>query len=248
MRFKFKFNPKIIFVLGILASCDGNATSPQAVQKSIVPSVESAETVSAGAITFKFNTIKQKITDSDAPLGRWKIDKTYPVIQSVSNPAVAAALNKQIEALVHQYGCKNKCDEGFNGEVTLANKHLFSMRYEMMWMCSAMPHPDSTQGALNYDLTKNTPITLDTEFSDDAQRMAFTAMALKRLNQAINAHSEKSQMQCPAATGLGRFYVTTDTIVISSQPIEHADSACEAEVALQRSNVAVYLKPTSALR
>jgi len=240
-----KTKPTWLFVIILLAGCNGDVKSSHAAQQADVASSNAA---AVGAITFKINTIKQKIPDSDAPLGRWKINKTYPVLQSGKNPQLANTLNQQIEMLVNQYGCKNKGDEDFNGEVMLDNGKVFSMRYEAMWLCGAMPHPDSTQGALNYDVHANAIVILDEQFTDNTAQAAFTAAALKRLNQEITTRSNKNQMICPAATKLGRFYLTPDSLVISAPVVEHADSACGVEVSFPRKDINPQLKPTSVLR
>jgi hypothetical protein len=201
-----------LFVIILLAGCNGD------VKPSHAATANAPTPVTTGSVTFEMKTVKQKIPDSDAPLGRWKINKTYPVIQPGNNPQLANTLNQQIEKLVNQYGCKKKGDEGFNGEVMLDNGKVFSMRYESMWLCGAMPHPDSTQGALNYNLQANAIISLDEQFTDNAARDAFTAAALKRLNQEITSRSNKNQMACSAVTSLGRFYVTPDALLSAHRP------------------------------
>lgn len=241
-----KYHHAIWVFIFLLASCDSKAGStPGALAPT--PSASTANVITAGPISYSMKTVKQKISDSAAPLGRWKINKTYPVIVMAKNQALMSALNQKIDEMVNQYGCKNKGDEGFNAEIMLVNDKLFSMRYESSWMCGAMPHPDSTQGALNYDLEKNSAITLTDQFTDAKAQQAFTAMVLQKLNQAITDRSRKNQMTCPPATQLGRFYVTAEALVISSPSVDHADAGCDVEISIPRQDANKFINAASVL-
>lgn len=125
------------------------------------------------AYAFEMIRVKQQVPDNSSPIGYWDIDKSYPVFTAGARREVVASMNAKVAAVVRQYACSGKGDEAFVGEVTLANERLFSMRYEAMWMCAAMPAPDSTVGTLNINMKNGSVVSLRAEFAHEGAYQSF---------------------------------------------------------------------------
>jgi hypothetical protein len=151
-------------------------------------------------------------------------------------------------ALVNQYTCEGKGEETFTGVVTLASDRIFSMRYESMWMCATMPSPDSTSGTLNINIHDNTVLDLHNEFASDTAHKAFVEKTILRINKKLSERRVQQKVECAPVMKFGNFYVNPETLVISTPPGAHGDTACDVEVAIPRRDISAQLKADSGLQ
>jgi hypothetical protein len=237
----------VLICFGISACGSDNASS-QDTRKSNVQAGTPAPPATGSTVRYEMNTIKKQIPDKSSPLGYWDISKSYPVISSAPGKDIPQSLNQKIMALVNQYTCEGKGEETFTGEVTLASDRIFSMRYESMWMCATMPSPDSTSGTLNINIHDNTVLDLRNEFASDTAHKAFVEKTLLRINKKLSERRAQQKVECAPVMKFGNFYVTPETLVISTPPGAHGDTACDVEVAIPRRDISAQLKADSGLQ
>lgn len=243
-----KIKYTVVYVALLLVGCRFGIPPSKAYGDEAKHPDNKADTV-VGGITYKIVKQKKNIPDDDSPMGSWTIDKTYPVFQSSKNKRLAGMLNSAIKKTVQQFKCINgKGDETFNSQVSLLSANIFSMKYSAMWMCDVMPHPDSADGALNFNLKKMRMIVLKDEFINKRSYQTVTANILKKLNSKIQKISKANQANCPHADKLGWFIIDKDLITFSSPETSHVQSACQVSASVSRKSLAEYLKRGSVLR
>jgi hypothetical protein len=242
-------NCSIRVVLASIFACIAVACDPSS--RLVGPSSSSnsagkSET-STYALTYELKSVDDEIADERSPFGYWTITKTYPVIKPEDAP-VAQVVNARTRKLVDSLSCEGEGEETFTSENVYLGAKIFSMQYEAMWMCSSMPSPDSTSGALNIELTDGVELTLNNQFKSGQEYTTFVQRALTEFNKELkHADNEKGE-RCSPATELGDFHVDADAIIVHTPSRTHGGSVCDIAVRIKRKSIEPLLKPESVLQ
>src|SRR5690625_318298 len=116
------------------------------------------------------------------------------------------------------------------------------MQYEAMWMCSTMPSPDSSSGALNIDLTDGSELALNNQFKSEQEYAIFAQRALGEINKQLKSVDNDKGEQCSPAAELGNFHVDDDAINVHTPSRTHGGSGCDVGVRIDRKSVGSLLK------
>lgn len=228
----------------IAVACD---PSSSLADPSSSPNSTGKSEISTYALTYELKSIDDEITDGNSPFGYWTITKTYPVIEPEDVP-VAEAVNASVRNLVNNFSCGGQGEETFNSENVYLGAEIFSMQYEAMWMCSSMPSPDSSSGALNIDLTDGSELALNSQFKSEQEYAIFAQRALGEINKQLKSADNDKGEQCSPAVELGNFHVDADAINVHTPSRTHGGSVCDVVVRIERKSIKPLLKPESVLQ
>src|SRR5690625_7392851 len=103
-----------------------------------------------------------------------------------------------------------------------------------MWMCSTMPSPDSSSGALNIDLTDGSELALNNQFKSEQEYAIFAQRALGEINKQLKSVDNDKGEQCSPAAELGNFHVDGDAIHVHTPSRTHGGSACDVVGRMER--------------
>lgn len=227
---------------GATVSCN-KADSPTAPSTQTKPSIEKKQRADS---SYAYVDVNEKISSTASPLGYWKKDLRFPQLRNISNSQTLTTVNESIKRLSDKYKCEKEGDQGFESEVTLANPALFSFKYDAMWMCHAMPHPDSTVGAATYDLETGVELKLADELLDKTTADKLRGKVMSNFKALIN-EINKTGANCPAPSPGEVFYLKDGLLVFRASYAEHADSACELETGIALTEVKDFFKADSKL-
>lgn len=231
-----------IFVC-IVVACDPGSSLAD---PSSSPGFTGKRETSTNVLTYKLKSIDEEITDGSSPFGYWAITKTYPIIEPEDVP-VAEAVNASVRNLVDNFSCEGQGEETFTSENVYLGAEIFSMQYEAMWMCSTMPSPDSSSGALNIDLTDGSELALNNQFKSEQEYAIFAQRALGEINKQLKSVDNDKGEQCSPAAELGNFHVDGDAIHVHTPSRTHGGSVCDVVVRIDRKSIESLLKPESVL-
>lgn len=110
-----------------------------------------------------------------------------------------------------------------------------------------MPSPDSTAGALTFDLDTGAVINIKSAFIDPKAGGKFTSETVSKLRKKVIALEAENQMECPKVEQFSYYYKMKNSLVFVATPDSHSDSGCTANVEYPKSELKRYLKPNSLL-
>lgn len=242
-------NCSIRVVLTSIFTCIAVAcgSSSSLVGPSSSPSFTGKGKASSYVLTYDLISIDDEILDESSPLGYWSITKTYPVVEPGDLP-VAEAVNARVRNLVDNFSCEGPGEETFTAENVYLDAEIFSMQYEAMWMCSSMPSPDSSSGALNIGLADGSELALNNQFKSEREYAIFAQRALAEINKQLKSVDNDQGEQCSPATELGNFHIDADAINVHAPAHAHGSSVCDVVVSIERKSIGPLLKPESVLQ
>src|SRR5690625_5656209 len=106
------------------------------------------------------------------------------------------------------------------------------MQYEAMWMCSTMPSPDSSSGALNIDLTDGSELALNNQFKSEEEYAIFAQRALGEINKQLKSVDNEKGEECSQAAELGEFDVDGAAIHVRTRCRSGGGSVCGVVVCI----------------
>lgn len=195
--------------------------------------------------TYRYVQVEEQHPSEDSPVGYWETSLKYPQLNNPEHKKVLDTVNKAIAATVDSYKCEGPGDHSFEGTVSFSDKHLFSMKYDAMWMCDTMPNIGSDTGAQVYNLANGKQVKLADEFKDAASGDQIKALIKTKFKAALAGLD--ASLACPQPEDEGSFYIQGQDIVFIARFLSHADSACEMEVSLPLSELTPKLKADSVL-
>lgn len=234
-----KYALTTVLVVGGLYGCGDNEVTgePKAAVKTT--SAKSA------APDFHYVTLEKQTPADTSPVGYWEANLKYPQFINSDNTPALSAINTAITATVNSYKCDGPGDQGFDAAVSFSDSRLFSVKYEVMWMCSTMADLDSDIGAQVYDVSSGALIRFEQQLKDTQAVQQVNTMIDAKIKAALA--SLDASLACPAPEQEKPFYIEDGRYVFMTRFLAHADSACEVEVEIPRSDLASYLKAGSVL-
>ncbi len=209
-------------------------------------SVEDGKSLSESELCFRLVSIEEGGDDEGSPMGYWESLKTYPKIYGAIDPAVKLNVNNSIVALANRYACDELGDYSFSSDVGYFDENLLSLSYEVMWMCSAMPSPDSTVGALVINLITGAPVILEGEFMDASSREMFYSDVANKMKGNLEGESYCSGLANNKG-GFDFYYKAKNTLAFISNVDRHSDSGCIDRVEYTVTAMRKYLNSGSVL-
>ncbi len=233
-----------------LGACDNNSsklppndTGIDRTDKTEIPVVKTAAAESA---IYKYIDVKEKVAAAASPLGYWDITLHYPEVINLSDTNTQAEINSHIKSLVNKYKCPTTGEQTFASEVTLANRQLISFKYDAMWLCDAMPHPDSTTGATTIDLASGKQINIAEQAIDARAYDKLQTRIISEINKLLT-DKKAAGTRCPTPDSYANYYLTNENIVFRASYTAHSDSACGVEAKLDYATLRGFIKPQSKL-
>lgn len=208
--------------------------------------VHSAKNSEQADAIFYYVEVKEKITSDTSPLGYWEKVLRYPLLVKDFRAPVKTLINDSVMQLTNKYKCDTDGDQTFEAEVTMVNAALIGFKYNAMWLCDTMPRPDSTVGAVTYDLETGAELKLVDEVIDKTAADNLRKMIVSKFNQLINDKNQ-SGANCPPPAPSDIFYLHDQSMVFRAEYPDHADSACEVEVAVSLTELKGFFKSSSKL-
>lgn len=234
------------FVLSLfLIACDAKIEATSVAEQSSSPASNSSPAVEVSPPVYELVNEKKEIKDEFSPVGYWEQSRIYPKVIRGGSPDGRLAANSLILAFLDQYSCEEPGEYSFNTDVTYASDHVISFRYEIMWMCSGMPGPDSTSGAVNIDLQSGEDINLMSQLSSKEHATEFNSIVVAGLNTAID-HKSKD-LHCSSASGMDSYYLSESDFTFLHINRNHGTSACDAYYSLAKQQLTKFLRADSVL-
>jgi hypothetical protein len=184
-------------------------------------------------------TTEKQLADASSPVGYWEIALTYPQFRETKNSALES-VNKQITDLVNRYSCQGPGDQTFTVEPIYSNNYVLSFYYEAMWMCAAMPSPDSRSGIINFNLETGMPLSIGKEFIDEAARERFIA-------QSNTTLKKEQATYCTPINNTSNALITEQGIKVKGASATHGEADCPVYVLIQKKEFPSFFRSDSIL-
>ena len=226
----------------VMASCSKSSEQAAAAETT----VHNTKSNTQADAVFSYVEVKEKITSDTSPLGYWEKSLRYPQLNKDSNVQVKTLINDSVIQLTNKYKCETEGDQMFEAEVTMVNTALISFKYNTMWLCDTMPRPDSTVGAVTYDLETGAEHKLVDEVIDKTAADNLRKMIATKFNKLIHDKNQTGA-NCPPPAPSDIFYLHDQSMVFRAEYPDHADSACEVEVAVALTELKHFFKSSSKL-
>ncbi len=231
----------LVTLFTLFTACSDSST-PASDHPTSTPADLAIEKAAADDVSFEMITSELGEENDALPMGYWQSVTSYPQIKGGINSAIKNTTNARIVELSREYSCEQYGDYSFSAEVKRLDSDLFSMSYEVMWFCPGMPSPDSSSGALNYNLHTGTPFEISSEFKDTEAYSAFQAIVRDKL-----LATQKANPECPSVESSSAFYLTDSSLVFMIYQSRHEDSGCNTEFTIRIDAIRSLLKPSSLL-
>ena len=193
-------------------------------------------------VSYKIVANEKTIKDEKSPLGEWVLSVSYPEIEGEIKNDIKSKINNSIVTLSKKHRCSVKGEHTFTSNVKFINSAVFSVNYEAMWYCPPMASPDSTTGALTFNLNTGDQINLELHFIDDEARNAFRTLIIKTLKNKV-----QSGDTCQKKDKYDYFYKVKDGLVFVFDVENHVDLGCITDIKISNNKLSKYLKSDSFL-
>ena len=235
---------KITYILlfAILTSCSDGASDANKPTNISTEQTLSAPQNTISAVSYRMISTEDGEDDASLAQGYWQSLTSYPELNGQIKEPVKIKINEAIIKLSKEYSCETYGDYSFSSDVTFINSELFSMTYEIMWLCPKMASPDSTIGALNYNLLTGEVIHLESEFANASAHNDLLLMLSNKLSS-----QNKDNKDCPAKDKYSYFYKTKTSLFFVADVQQHSDSGCITEIEISKDEMTKYLKAESLL-
>ena len=227
----------LFFFMLFSCSDDVSNISNQSGDKSLTIAEQSVEGVS-----YKVVSSEKTIMDYKSPLGEWTVSVSYPEIEGEIKENAKSKVNNAIIALSKKYKCRTNGEYTFTADVKFINSAVFSMNFEAMWYCPPMASPDSTTGAVTFNLNTGNQIVLESQFVDKNAENTFSKLILTKIKTQINVSET-----CSTKEMFDYFYKVKGGLVFVFDASQHADSGCISDIYISNKELSNYLKPGSYL-
>ncbi len=186
-----------------------------------------SQALKGSKLNYEMKEIKEQKKDENSPLGYWDIDIAYPKLTGAKSGSSLEKINDSIFSLVNEYTCKGGGDKSFSSTIEFFNKKIFVMKYETMWMCSEMPHPDSDEGVVIYDLLTGETTSIEKYKSPELEA---------EVRSLVSGNVRKSRLidfaECSNVHPYNVVYPQKNKVIFSYVSNDHGDAECDYEVGL----------------
>ena len=233
------FNKSYFILFVLLISCSKGENDINS-KGSEDLSAQSKNTVSE--VSYKMLSNEKTVKDDDSPMGEWTLSESYPELKGKVKDDVKAKINKSIRSLSKKYKCKSKGEHTFTSNVKYLSPEIFSINYEAMWYCPPMASPDSTTGAITFNLISGNNVLIESQYINSEASSAFNKFLSKKINSQLNSGEE-----CSIKNNFDYYYKVKNALVFVYDVEQHSDSGCITEIKIINNELVKFIKPKSVL-
>ncbi len=233
----FKKSYFILFVLLISCSKGENEINSKVSEDSSTQAEKLVSEVSYGMFSNE-KTVK----DDGSPMGEWTLSESYPELKGKVKDNVKAKINKSIRELPKKYKCPSGGEHTFTSNVKFINNRIFSMSYEAMWYCPPMASPDSTTGALTFNLNTGDNILIESQYINRDSPYMLNKLISKKIKDM-----SKNRKKCLLKNNFNYYYKVKNALIFVFDMKQHSDSGCITEVKVENNELVRFINSKSLL-